>query len=478
MKRAMRLSRVMSVLLMAVAVVSACTDNGTENSSVAVENVELNKMILSVAKGETETLKATILPADATNKGVVWSSSDPSVATVHKGVVVGIKYGETVITATTSDGSKTASCMLTVTSFFPDANFRNILIRVYNLKETDGNIDPTFPENAEKIKEITKLYLPEKEIKSLSGIKYFENLTELVCPDNQLTNLDLSANQKLTKLDCYGNQLTKLDLSANTELISLYCHANQFTNLDLSANTKLMWLYCTRNQLTNLDLSANQELKELFCFENQLTNLDLSANTKLIKLYCSENQFTNINLSANNELIELYCAGNQLTNLNLSTNQELMWLDCARNSLTNLELSANKKLNWLDCSENSLTNLNLFANTELIRIYCHDNQFTDLDLSANTKLMSLHCSNNKFANLNLSANQELIWLYCYGNQLSKLDISHLKIYLDVRCGLQVDSNEMIQPLTLTLTQAQQHHWYVHVANDPENTNVRHNVLPN
>ncbi len=85
-------------------------------SAVAVESVSLNKTELSLIVGAEETLTATVLPENADNKAVTWSSSDESVATVDaNGKVKAIAIGEAVITVTTADGGKTASCTVTVT---------------------------------------------------------------------------------------------------------------------------------------------------------------------------------------------------------------------------------------------------------------------------------------------------------------------------------------------------------------------------
>ena len=65
--------------------------------------------------GKTLGLTATVAPGNATNKNVTWSSSNSSIATVDEnGVATGISAGWAVITATTEDGSKKASCVVKV----------------------------------------------------------------------------------------------------------------------------------------------------------------------------------------------------------------------------------------------------------------------------------------------------------------------------------------------------------------------------
>ena len=84
-------------------------------TSVAVTGVTLNKATLSLIAGASETLTATVAPADATNKKVTWKSSNAAVATVDAaGKVTAVKAGEATITVTTEDGGKTATCKVTV----------------------------------------------------------------------------------------------------------------------------------------------------------------------------------------------------------------------------------------------------------------------------------------------------------------------------------------------------------------------------
>lgn len=74
--------------------------------------ITLDKDTLTIARGETATLTATVEPADTTNT-IVWSSENDNIATVENGIVTAVGLGETTITA--ACGDKTASCKVTVT---------------------------------------------------------------------------------------------------------------------------------------------------------------------------------------------------------------------------------------------------------------------------------------------------------------------------------------------------------------------------
>jgi len=77
--------------------------------------VTVSPSTATVATNATVTLTATVAPSNATNKAVVWSSSNTAAATVANGVVTGRSAGTATITATTADGGYTASCAVTVT---------------------------------------------------------------------------------------------------------------------------------------------------------------------------------------------------------------------------------------------------------------------------------------------------------------------------------------------------------------------------
>ena len=95
---------------------ATCTVTVTA-ASVPVSGVSLSPTSLNLtAGGAGSTLTATVSPANASNKTVSWSSSNPAVATVANGIVTPIAPGNAVITVTTVNGGYTASCTVTVTS--------------------------------------------------------------------------------------------------------------------------------------------------------------------------------------------------------------------------------------------------------------------------------------------------------------------------------------------------------------------------
>ena len=85
-----------------------------EPSEILITSILLNKSSLSLYVGNSETLIATIIPNNATDKNLVWSSSNSSIATVENGKIIAKAVGTTIITVSNSDGTKKATCKVTV----------------------------------------------------------------------------------------------------------------------------------------------------------------------------------------------------------------------------------------------------------------------------------------------------------------------------------------------------------------------------
>jgi uncharacterized protein YjdB len=105
------------MLLTACTLLFAATSCGPdispeEPTEIAVEKVELNRTSTTIAVGLTETLEATVLPAEVADTSLTWKSSNETIATVAEGVVTAVAVGEATITVTAGD--KTADCVVTV----------------------------------------------------------------------------------------------------------------------------------------------------------------------------------------------------------------------------------------------------------------------------------------------------------------------------------------------------------------------------
>ena len=164
---------------------------------------------------------------------------------------------------------------------------------------------------------LTDLLCGKNQLKELD-LSNNPELKYLMCADNQLETLDLSANAKLTSVTVSSNQLQELDLSVNPLVNWLNCTNNRISQLDISACIdRLEQLLCGQNQLTQLTVGDVKEINCLDCSDNQLTTLQLGKLTQINKLVCSNNQLSTLELPATEALKTLHCQGNRLTTLDI-----------------------------------------------------------------------------------------------------------------------------------------------------------------
>ncbi len=154
-------------LIIAMSLFAACENNTTDPNvdqpdDPTVPHEPVKKSVTGVVLSETEffldtqgsmyQLVATVIPADAENTGISWSSSDETVASVDPffGMVLALNEGTAVITVTTDDGGFTASA--TVTVDFPEVDVENINLSVEKLSlyvdDVSGITAEILPENA------------------------------------------------------------------------------------------------------------------------------------------------------------------------------------------------------------------------------------------------------------------------------------------------------------------------------------------
>ena len=103
------------------ATITATTNNGKKATctvtvtEIPVTSITLSKTSVDLIVGKSTSISATVLPVDAANKEVTWTSSNSSIASIEDKIITAHKAGTATITATTSNGLK-ATCTVTVTS--------------------------------------------------------------------------------------------------------------------------------------------------------------------------------------------------------------------------------------------------------------------------------------------------------------------------------------------------------------------------
>lgn len=104
------------------AIITATTKDGnfTDTCEVtvtqnAVTGIRISEKLIDLGMGYKKQITATVMPDDATDKSVKWTSENPEIAAVSdNGTITGKSYGRTVVTATTTDGGYTAKCVVRV----------------------------------------------------------------------------------------------------------------------------------------------------------------------------------------------------------------------------------------------------------------------------------------------------------------------------------------------------------------------------
>ena len=289
-------SRITRYVFLLVAFLALSFILGSCKKTVSVVWIELDKSSLALTQGDTVRLVATVLPVDATEKKVVWSSNNNAVASVDgNGSVVAISPGIATVTVITLDGGKSASCSVTVSEpivNIPDANFKAYVLLHFD-KDNDGSL--SYSEAA--IPDI--INCNSMNITSLEGIEHFTSLIYLACYNNKLSSLDVSNNHSLGTLVCNNNRLGVLVLNAS--LSYLDCSYNQIIGIDVSKNTALKNFYCQYNRLGTLDAST---MTEPYTFMlgcgNQKDERNAPVTLKLTLSFAQKSRWESLKILLNN----------------------------------------------------------------------------------------------------------------------------------------------------------------------------------
>lgn len=165
-------------------------------------------------------------------------------------------------------------------------------------------------------------------------VKILGHVSDLLCPNNELTSIDIS-NPELLFLEFPDNHITTVDTKKAKKLIRLDCSRNNFTTLDVSTNKALRVLICTENNISTLNLPQDGKLNYLFCANNKLNELNISNTVGVLRaVYCNDNQITKLTLTDHHALGRIDCYRNNITEINIANNPNLMNLDIHKNKIT------------------------------------------------------------------------------------------------------------------------------------------------
>jgi len=171
-----------------------------EPATVAVTGVTLAPTTATLTLGETETvtLIPTVLPAEATDKSVTWSSSDEAVATVTDGVVTAVAAGTATITVTTTDGAKTATCAVTVAA--PAASTYTVTLKEGTEDATSWTIAPAeaTTTGVEAGTEVKATYGGAKKVKSVKAVKKAAVPVTAITLNKTETSIKVGATETLS----------------------------------------------------------------------------------------------------------------------------------------------------------------------------------------------------------------------------------------------------------------------------------------
>lgn len=408
------------------ATISVTTEDGGKTASctvtvssteVNVTDVILDKESMVLLTGESDNLVATIVPDDATNQNLSWSSEDETIATVDAaGLVKGVSVGETVITVTTEDGGMTATCAVKVTTEegLLQVQLKTALRKMNVVDETfeSWGWKETSPLSEWQRVSYTVSYADTSLQLDLSNAELSGEISEELFQLPGLTSINLSNN------DITG-ELPSTIVDA-TELVSLDLTNNRITGAvpdELRNNINFSYFRFNPQQegyeITNTEISDSDADKAVLLAMKEIWGE--KADFSVQYTWTEENslrQFAGVSIDGNGRVARLY-----LNNLYYLPVEEL-------EKLTSLQI-----LNFVGAYEDKtvisdLPVLESLKELNMSNVLCDNNQLPE----SLFKLQNLQTL--QFVNLGLTNIQEEIgdltnlkYLELFNNKLTSLPSS-------------------------------------------------------
>lgn len=298
------MKRILSTLLV-IALAIPLFVNCKKDKGVPVESFSIDPVTVYLNDGDTYQLDVIVQPKKA-KKGefmssLVWVSDDENIASVDEnGLVTAKMRGNTRITASTSDGTMSASCDVNVqlvltddkdiTAYF-EGNFA-LALQYKGLIDDDNKI--TYGE----VKNITEFDVPAlyvKDIETAGGLEFLVNLESLdLGGAKNLTSLNVSTLTKLKKLVATKGKLTHVDLTNCSDLESVFMDDNKLESVVFGQHPNLAKVSMNTNKLKEFNASTLPGLVYLDLSENELESINLTGCKLIETLWLNNNKLKSI----------------------------------------------------------------------------------------------------------------------------------------------------------------------------------------
>lgn len=302
------MKRILSTLLV-IALAIPLFVNCKKDKGVPVESFSIDPVTVYLNDGDTHQLDVIVQPKKAKKSelmsSLVWVSDDENIASVDEnGLVTAKMRGNTRITASTSDGTLSASCDVNVQLVLTDdkditAYFEGSFAVALQYKELIAdNKKITYGE----VKNITDFDVPAlyvKDIETAGGLEFLVNLESLdLGGAKNLTSLNVSTLTKLKKLKATKGKLTHVDLTNCSDLESVIMDDNKLESVVFGQHPNLARISMSKNKLKEFNASSFPGLVYLDLAENELESIDLTGCKLIESLWLNYNKLKSIDAGA------------------------------------------------------------------------------------------------------------------------------------------------------------------------------------
>ena len=238
------------------------TCNVVVTEAIPVEEIELDITTLELYTGDSTQINATVTPDNATDKEIIWTSSDENVVTVNaNGKVTAVGVGTAIITASSLDGEITATCEVTITEFIAVESVTLDKESVDIMKNSDIILSATVnPENATNKKltwssdneDVAKVEETEDGSAKVTGVG---DGTAVITVTTEDGNFTATCNVTVTT---GTGKVTGVKLSANEMTLSIGKTSQIIATVEPedAANRTLIWKSSNENVAT-VDVAGN-----------------------------------------------------------------------------------------------------------------------------------------------------------------------------------------------------------------------------